>query len=111
MNGLPETATRMTTDEIKAAIEQYKGMMRSALILYASETGTSEDAAHSLGRMFERLYFDVEVKAMDEAQLVSHVLLLSSGLFPYSLFTYASSVTRPLSSVVSPFPFLTFSTL
>ena len=76
MNGLLETAARMTTNELKAATKQYSPLLSSALILYASETGTSEDAAHSLGRMFERLYFDVEIKAMDEAQLVSHVSLL-----------------------------------
>lgn len=104
MNGPLETAARMASNELKAAIKQYSRLLRSALILYASETGTSEDAAHSLGRMFERLYFDVEVKAMDEAQLVSHVSLLSSTLFSYSLSRHASSV-------VSSFSFLTFSTL
>lgn len=96
MNGLLETTSRMTTNDFNSAIEQYNGMIRSALILYASETGTSEDAAHALGRMFERLYFDVDVKAMDEAQLVSHVPLLS---FALSLIPH---VLCPPSHAVSP---------
>lgn len=86
MNGLLETDARVTPNELKGPIEQYNGMIRSALILYASETGTSEDAAHSLGRMFERLHFEVEVKAMNEAHFVSHVPILSTALFSSSLF-------------------------
>ncbi|ELR06352.1 hypothetical protein GMDG_07942 [Pseudogymnoascus destructans 20631-21] len=38
---------------------------RSALILYASETGTSEDAAYLLGRIAQRLRFTTRVAAMD----------------------------------------------
>ncbi|KFZ12214.1 hypothetical protein V502_07209 [Pseudogymnoascus sp. VKM F-4520 (FW-2644)] len=38
---------------------------RSALILYASETGTSEDAAHALGGIAQRLRFATRVAAMD----------------------------------------------
>ncbi|OBT69267.1 hypothetical protein VE03_02025 [Pseudogymnoascus sp. 23342-1-I1] len=38
---------------------------RSALILYASETGTSEDAAHLLGGIAQRLRFATRVAAMD----------------------------------------------
>ncbi|OBT92588.2 NAPDH-dependent diflavin reductase [Pseudogymnoascus verrucosus] len=40
---------------------------RSALILYASETGTSEDAAHLLGGIAQRLRFATRVAAMDGA--------------------------------------------
>ena len=46
---------------------------RTALILFASETGTAEDAAEALGRLFERQRWDVEVKPMDAVQLVCHV--------------------------------------
>ncbi|KFY25686.1 hypothetical protein V493_04508 [Pseudogymnoascus sp. VKM F-4281 (FW-2241)] len=38
---------------------------RSALILYASEIGTSEDAAHLLGGITQRLRFATRVAAMD----------------------------------------------
>ncbi|KFX90261.1 hypothetical protein V490_06548, partial [Pseudogymnoascus sp. VKM F-3557] len=38
---------------------------RSALILFASETGTSEDAAHLLGGIAQRLRFATRVAAMD----------------------------------------------
>ncbi len=47
---------------------------RTVLVLLASESGTSEDAANSLGRLFQRLRFDVEVKSMDAVELVRHVL-------------------------------------
>ena len=98
MNGLLETAARMT---LKPARKQYNQLLRSALILYASETGTSEDAAHSLGRMFERLYFDVEVKAMDEVQLVSHVSVLSSWAFLFSSHAVRASVLCSFTFLVS----------
>lgn len=42
---------------------------RTALILFASETGTAEDAAEALGRLFERERWDVDVKPMDAVQL------------------------------------------
>lgn len=46
---------------------------RTALILFASETGTAEDAAEALKRLFERQRWHVEVKSMDAVQLVCHV--------------------------------------
>lgn len=64
--------------------------IRTALVLYASETGTSEDAARSLGRIFERLRFNVEVKSMDSIELVRHVLL---SQFAISLLILPPSIT------------------
>ena len=43
---------------------------RSALILYGSETGNSQDAAEHLGRVAERLHFVTRVSEMDELEIV-----------------------------------------
>jgi hypothetical protein len=43
---------------------------RSALVLYGSESGTSQDAAEQLGRISERLRFLTQVVEMDLVQLV-----------------------------------------
>jgi len=43
---------------------------RTALILYGSETGNSQDAAEELGRMAERLHFVTRVSEMDLIELV-----------------------------------------
>jgi sulfite reductase alpha subunit-like flavoprotein len=47
---------------------------RSALILYGSETGNSQDGAEQLGRIVERLRFETIVVAMDLVDIVGHVL-------------------------------------
>lgn len=46
---------------------------RSALILYGSETGNSQDAAEELGRVAERLHFVTRVSEMDLAEIVCHL--------------------------------------
>lgn len=43
---------------------------RSALILYGSETGNSQDVAEELGRVAERLHFKTWVTEMDAVELV-----------------------------------------
>lgn len=45
--------------------------VRSALILYGTETGNAQDAAEEAGRTVERLHFSVRVAELDEASLVS----------------------------------------
>ena len=64
---------------------------RSALVLYGTETGTSQDLAEEVGRSLERLLFDVDVIGCDNATLQDFwsydltVLLISTtgqGDFP-----------------------------
>jgi sulfite reductase alpha subunit-like flavoprotein len=43
---------------------------RTALILYGSETGNSQDVAEDLGRLAQRLHFVTRVWEMDEVDLV-----------------------------------------
>lgn len=43
---------------------------RSALILYGTETGNSQDVAEELGRITERLHFMTRVCEMDEVDIV-----------------------------------------
>lgn len=43
---------------------------RSALILYGSETGNSQDGAEQIGRITERLRFVTRVAEMDTITLV-----------------------------------------
>jgi sulfite reductase alpha subunit-like flavoprotein len=43
---------------------------RSALILYGSETGNSEECAGDVGRMLERLHFTTSVTEMDNVEIV-----------------------------------------
>jgi sulfite reductase alpha subunit-like flavoprotein len=46
---------------------------RNALILYGSETGSSQDAAEELGRVTERLHFVTRVSEMDLVEIVCHL--------------------------------------
>lgn len=48
---------------------------RSALILYGSETGNSQDVAEELGRVMERLHFMTRVIEMDLADIVCDAVL------------------------------------
>ncbi|ODQ54393.1 NADPH-dependent FMN and FAD containing oxidoreductase-like protein [Saitoella complicata NRRL Y-17804] len=43
---------------------------RSCLVLYASQTGNSEDIAHGIGRMLERMHIKRRVCAMDQCDLM-----------------------------------------
>lgn len=43
---------------------------RTALILYGSETGNSQEAAEQLGRVAERLRFVTKVVEMNDVELV-----------------------------------------
>jgi sulfite reductase alpha subunit-like flavoprotein len=51
---------------------------RTALVLYASETGTSQDVAEELGRMAERLHFVTTVREMDAVEIVCLMPMLLS---------------------------------
>lgn len=46
---------------------------RSMAILYGTETGNSEDIAHELGDMAERLHFQTTVDEMNSFSLVCHI--------------------------------------
>jgi sulfite reductase alpha subunit-like flavoprotein len=48
---------------------QPKTQARTALILYGSETGNSQDVAEEVGRLAERLRFDTTVLDLDSVQL------------------------------------------
>ena len=45
---------------------------RTALILYGSETGNSQDVAEELGRLTERLHFTTQVSELDAVKAVRH---------------------------------------
>jgi sulfite reductase alpha subunit-like flavoprotein len=49
--------------------QQSKPKARTALILYGSETGNSQDVAEEVGRLAERLRFDTTVLDLDSVQL------------------------------------------
>ena len=50
---------------------------RSALFLYGSETGNSQDVAEDLGRLAERLHFETRVCEMDAGEIVCHLVSIS----------------------------------
>lgn len=50
---------------------------RTALVLYGSETGNSQDAAEDLGRVVQRLHFVTKVCEMDQVDLVCPPLFLA----------------------------------
>jgi hypothetical protein len=52
---------------------------RTALILYGSETGNSQEAAEQLGRITERFLFLTKVIEMDAIDLVRLFLIMPSG--------------------------------
>jgi sulfite reductase alpha subunit-like flavoprotein len=53
---------------------------RSALVLYGSETGNSQDVAEELGRVAERLHFVTRVSEMDLVDIVCPVISPTQGL-------------------------------
>jgi sulfite reductase alpha subunit-like flavoprotein len=64
---------------------QAKTQSRTALILYGSETGNSQDVAEEVGRLAERLRFDTTVLDCDSVQL--------RDLVKYSMVVFALSTT------------------
>ncbi|PGH20336.1 hypothetical protein AJ80_03604 [Polytolypa hystricis UAMH7299] len=58
---------------------------RTALILYGSETGNSQDVAEELGRLAERLHFTTHVSELDAVK--------ADSLKDYSLTIFALSTT------------------
>ena len=76
---------------------------RSALVLYGTETGTSQDLAEEVGRSLERLLFEVDVTGCDNATLQDFssydltVLLISTtgqGDFPANACKLWKSLLR-----------------
>jgi sulfite reductase alpha subunit-like flavoprotein len=64
---------------------QAKTQNRTALILYGSETGNSQDVAEEVGRLAERLRFDTTVLDCDSVQL--------RDVVKYSMVVFALSTT------------------
>ena len=44
---------------------------RAALVLYGSETGNAQEIAEEIGRICERLYFDVKLSDLNSIGIVS----------------------------------------
>lgn len=66
-----------------ATTEQVHG--RSALVLYGTETGTSQDFAEEISRCLERLHFDTDVAGLDDTE--------HSHLHAYSFTVFVISTT------------------
>ncbi|KIV85259.1 hypothetical protein PV11_00979 [Exophiala sideris] len=58
---------------------------RSALIVYGTETGTSQDFAEEIGRCLERLHFDTDVAGLDAVTY--------GDLAPYTLTVFVIATT------------------
>ena len=48
------------------------GQGRSALVLYGTETGTSQDLAEELGQILERQLFDIYIQSLDAVHPVRY---------------------------------------
>jgi sulfite reductase alpha subunit-like flavoprotein len=59
-----------------------QGHDRTALVLYGSETGNSQDVAEELGRLVERLHFVTRVSEMDLVEIVGSLLSSCSSPDP-----------------------------
>lgn len=53
---------------------------RTALVLYGSETGNSQDVAEELGRDLERLHFTTSVCEMDDVEIVGPLRRIHTGI-------------------------------
>jgi len=71
--------------DIIVARPQSNSQSRTALILYGSETGNSQDVAEEVGRLAERLRFDTTVLDCDSVQL--------RDVVKYSMVVFALSTT------------------
>lgn len=58
---------------------------RTAIILYGSETGNSQDAAEQLGRISERLHFATRVVEMDDVEIVCHLSMTCLHIYSYPI--------------------------
>jgi hypothetical protein len=68
---------------------------RTALILYGSETGNSQDVADELGRMAERLHFVTRVSDTDAVEIVCPLSNLPGPILDnakHCLFTPESAI-------------------
>src|SRR3954468_6406654 len=59
---------------------------RSVLILYGTETGTSQDIAEEIGRCLERLHFQTDVTGLDNVSL-GHLSLYTSCITVFVVAT------------------------
>lgn len=50
--------------------ENERGSARTALVLYGTETGNSQDVADELGRLLERLHFITRVSELNTVKAV-----------------------------------------
>jgi hypothetical protein len=83
---------------------------RTALILYGSETGNSQDVAEDLGRVVERLHFLTRVCEMDSIEivcpfLISHVYA-SSLLICHRIYSLNTQLLSSLSQLPDKASFL-----
>ncbi len=81
--------------------------LRTALILYGSETGNAQDVAEELGRLVERLHFLTRVSDMNSVDLV-WITLVSCSLSLLCLLTISDALHSLLFLNIhlpfSPFP-------
>lgn len=71
--------------------------LRTALILYGSETGNAQDVAEELGRLVERLHFLTRVSDMNSVDIVwitlvscsLSVLYLLTSLMHYIVYSFS----------------------
>ena len=54
--------------------------IRTALVLYGSETGNAQDVAEEVGKLLQRLRFRVRVAEMNTVELVSRAQHIPSML-------------------------------
>ncbi|QVM12017.1 NAPDH-dependent diflavin reductase [Coccidioides posadasii str. Silveira] len=73
------------TDEIDEMASSKNGVPRTALVVYASETGNSQEIAEELGRLTERLHFETHVSELDAIE--------AESLNGHSLTIFAVSTT------------------
>lgn len=66
---------------------------RTALILYGSETGNSQDVAEELGRVAERLLFKTRVTEMDLVAIV-RIMKISICSSPMLQYIHAYHIER-----------------
>lgn len=74
------TATLLTIDMTHTSGQQHD---RTALVLYGTETGNSEEVAEELEAMLEKLHFVTRISSMHLVELVC-LLLISSTTWTHT---------------------------
>ena len=79
------------------------GHERTALVLYGTETGTSQDLAEEVGRLTQRLHFDTDVAGFDDvpsAELLNYTITIfviattGQGEFPSNALSFWKSLRK-----------------